>query len=170
MAQSTLESPKGIQELEEKIKKAMKKVAASKENELCKYLPAEGGGYMHHFTLRKMKHENPEKLKKMIDDKINSPSMPKRIPPKPRAARGSRKRRDQIALTRPLLERMLNVARLVGDKEMIRMLTPKRPLASLKRDLIQSIRQGRADQELWDAWTEVASAYSQAKETESQIN
>jgi len=170
MAQSTLESPKAIQELEEKMKKAMKKVSASKENELCKYLPADGGGYMHHFTLRKMKHESPEKLKKLVDDKINTPSIPKRIPPKPRAARGSRKRRDQIALTRPLLERMLNVARLVGDKEMIRMLTPKRPIASLKRDLIQSIRQGRADSELWDAWVEVSAAYAQAKETEAQID
>ena len=41
---------------------AIKKVNGRKENDLCKYIPGSGGGYMHHFTLKKMKSkkEDPE--------------------------------------------------------------------------------------------------------------
>ncbi|NGX31359.1 MAG: hypothetical protein K940chlam8_00726 [Chlamydiae bacterium] len=158
MSQQTLTPQKTLQELEDIIQKAIKKVKGAKENDLCKYLPGDKGGYIHHFTMRKMKVQAPEKLKKMINERINDPSMPKRLAPRPRAARGSRKRRDQIVLTRPMLERILNVARLVGDKEMITMLSPKRPFATLKRDLIASIRQDQADMELWSAWQEATSS------------
>ena len=153
MSQHTLDT-KTLQELEDTIQKAIKKVKGTKENDLCKYLPGDKGGYIHHFTMRKMKTEAPQELKKMINEKINDPNMPKRLAPRPRAARGSRKRRDQVVLTRPMLERILNVARLVGDKEMISMLSPKRPMAALKKDLIASIRQNKADSELWAAWHE----------------
>lgn len=156
MSQGTLDRP-AMQELEDAIQKAIKKVGGTKENDICKYLPAKEGGYLHHFTLRKMKGESPDELKAMIQKYIHKVERPLRVAPKPRAARGSRKRRDQIALTRPMLERMLNVARLVGDKEMIAMLSPKRPVAAIRRELLKSIRDGRADQELWDAWKDACS-------------
>jgi len=160
MTQQTLEQPSGkvLQDLEDTIQKAIKKVNGKKENDLCKYLPGDKGGYIHHFTMRKMKTEAPLELKKLINEKINDPSMPKKLAPRPRAARGSRKRRDQVVLTRPMLERVLNVARLVGDKEMISMLSPKRPFAALKRDLLASIRQNKADIELFEAWQEAVSS------------
>jgi hypothetical protein len=44
---------------------------------------------------------------------------------------------------------MLNMARLAGDKEMIRKLTPKKDLRTIKRELIASIRHGRVEQDLW---------------------
>lgn len=156
MDQGTLDRPKSF-ELEDTIQKAIKKVDGTKENDICKYLPAKEGGYLHHFTLRKMKNEAPEELISMIQKYIHKADRPLRVAPKPRAARGSRKRRDQVALTRPMLERMLNVARLVGDKEMIAMLSPKRPLAAIRRELLKSVRDGRADQELWDAWKDACS-------------
>ncbi len=156
MDQGTLDRPKSF-ELEDAIQKAIKKVDGTKENDICKYLPAKEGGYLHHFTLRKMKNEAPEELISMIQTYIHKADRPSRVAPKPRAARGSRKRRDQVALTRPMLERMLNVARLVGDKEMIAMLSPKRPLAAIRRELLKSVRDGRADQELWDAWKDACS-------------
>lgn len=156
MSQGTLDRP-ALQELEDTIQKAIKKVGGKKENDICKYLPAKEGGYLHHFTLRKMKGESPDELKAMIQKYIHKVERPLRVAPKPRAARGSRKRRDQIALTRPMLERMLNVARLVGDKEMIAMLSPKRPAAAIRRELLKSVRDGRADQELWDAWKDACS-------------
>lgn len=158
MNQSTLDNPKAVQELEAVIQKAIKKVGGAKENDICKYIPAESGGYLHHFTLRKMKNESPSELSSLIQKFINKTEKPLRVAPKPRAARGSRKRRDQVALTRPMLERMLNVARLVGDKEMIAMLSPKRPKAAIKRELIKSIRNERADSDLWDSWKDICSA------------
>ena len=119
MSQSTISEPKATQELESIIQKAIKKVGGKKENDLCKYIPADGGGYLHHFTLRKMKNESPTELASLIQKFINKIEKPLRVAPKPRAARGSRTRGAGVALTRPMLERMLNVARLVGDKEMI---------------------------------------------------
>lgn len=42
---------KGLHEIEDLIGKAIKKVGAKKEKDLCRYLPV-AGAYMHHFTLR----------------------------------------------------------------------------------------------------------------------
>lgn len=152
--------PKSLGEVEEIIAKAIKKVGGRKENDLCKFIPASSGGYMHHFTLRKLKHRKPEELSTLIEKFIISPSKPMVIPPKQRAARGSRKRRDQVTFTKFQLERLLNIARLAGDKEMISILSPKKSLATCKRELIQSIRQNIVDQELWTAYCEGVQAHN----------
>ena len=49
---------------------------------------------------------------------------------------------------------MLSIARLAGDKEIISILSPKKSLATYKRELIQSIRQNKTDQDLWQGYTE----------------
>jgi hypothetical protein len=149
---------KNLREIEEIISKAIKKVGARKENDLCRYLPMSSGGYMHHFTLRKMKTKQPGELGSMIEKFIISAEKPGTVAPKQRAARGSRKRRDGYTFTRGQLERMLNIARLAGDKEMVAILSPKKSLAACKRELISSIRHGRAEQELWNAYVEALSA------------
>lgn len=150
-----------IKEIENIISRAIKKLGAKKENELCKYIPMTSGGYMHHFTLRKMKNKQPQELSTLIEKYIINTEKPAVVPPKQRAARGSRKRRDQITFTRIQLERMLNIARLAGDKEIISVLSPKKSLATYKRELIQSIRQGRVDQELWNGYSESVNAQQQ---------
>ncbi len=144
-----------IKELENLISKAIAKVSAKKENDLCRYLPVSTGGYMHHFTFRKMKNENPQELIELITKHIiNSNEKPHTVPPKPRAARGSRKRRDQISFSKHDIERMLHMARMAGDKDMIRKLTPKKDLKTIKRELISSIRHGRIEPELWNFYVE----------------
>ncbi|MDP4711203.1 MAG: hypothetical protein NWS63_08395, partial [Saprospiraceae bacterium] len=60
--QGVLESKKSARDVEDVIAKAIKKIGGRKENELCKYLPMKSGGYMHHFTLRKMKNKQPQEL------------------------------------------------------------------------------------------------------------
>lgn len=142
-------------ELQECLNKAIKKVGGSKENDICRYLPMTTGGYMHHFTLRKMKHQSPDELYKMVNKFIIDSDSPKTVTPKQRAARGSRKRRDHIAFTRGDLEHMLRIARLAGDKELIRKLTPKRDLRTIKRELIASIRHNHVETELWNSYCEV---------------
>ncbi|PIS01018.1 MAG: hypothetical protein COT84_04625 [Chlamydiae bacterium CG10_big_fil_rev_8_21_14_0_10_35_9] len=145
-------------DLENLISSAIKKIGGKKENELCKYLPISSGGYMHHFTFRKMKYKNPAELASYIEKYIINSSKPSIVTPKKRAARGSRKKKDQIIFSRIQLERMLNIARLAGDKEIIGILSPKKSLAGAKKDLIQSIRQNRIDQELWNTYVEAISA------------
>ena len=145
---------KSLNEIEDLIAKAIKKVGGRKENDICKYLPMTAGGYMHHFTMRKMKTRQPVELVTLIEKFIISPSKPNVVKPKQRAARGSRKKRDQITFTKNQLERLLNIARQAGDKEMISVLSPKKSLMAYKRDLIQSIRNGNVDQDLWNGYVE----------------
>jgi hypothetical protein len=137
--------------IEEVITKAIKKLGAKKENELCKYLPMKSGGYMHHFTLRKMKIKQPQELAAIIEPTV--------IAPKQRAARGSRKRKDHMNFTRMQLERMLTIARLAGDKEIVTMLSPRKSLATCKRELIQTIRHNKVEPELWNSYSEAVQAY-----------
>lgn len=153
--QETVESDlKSFKEIEDVISRAIKKVGGRKENDLCRYLPMSTGGYMHHFTLRKMKHKQPSELSTLIEKFIINAEKPGTVAPKQRAARGSRKRRDQYTFTRSQLERMLNIAKLAGDKEMISILSPRKSLAHCKKELIASIRHGKAEQELWNVYVE----------------
>jgi hypothetical protein len=149
---------KGARDVEEMISRAIKKIGARKENELCKYLPMKSGGYMHHFTLRKMKSKQPQELSGIIERFVVNSDKPTIIAPKQRAARGSRKRRDHMNFTRNQLERMLSIARLAGDKEIMTILMPKKSLATCKRELIQAIRHNKVEQELWNAYVEAAQA------------
>ena len=157
---------KNIKDIEGIISKAIKKVGARKENDLCKYIPMTSGGYMHHFTLRKMKRRQPKELSTLIEKYIINVDRPAAIAPKQRAPRGSRKRRDQITFTRMQLERMLNIARLAGDKEIISILSPKKSLATYKRELMQAIRHNKVDQELWNGYVESVNALQQLTHTD----
>lgn len=144
-------------QLEQLIQTAVKKIGGKRENDICHYLPASAGGYMHHFTMRKMKGENPKQLAEMLTKYVINASQPQKVAPKPRAARGSRKRRDMFTFSKQDLERMLHMARMAGDKDMIRKLTPKKDLKTVKRELLSSIRQGRIENELWNMYCEIIS-------------
>ncbi len=157
---------KTAKDIDDVIAKAIKKIGARKENELCKYLPMKSGGYMHHFTLRKMKYKQPQELSSIIERFVVNSDKPTIIAPKQRAPRGSRKRRDHMNFTRMQLERMLNIARLAGDKEIITILSPKRSLAACKRELIQAIRHNKVEQELWTHYVEAVNTYQQMLATD----
>ncbi len=154
--------PKTLHEIEEVVSRAIKKVSGRKENDLCRYLPMPGGGYMHHFTLKKLKNKNPSELVSLIEKFILNKEKPSTVAPKQRAARGSRKHKDRVAFTRNQIERMLNIARMAGDSEMVSILAPKKSLAMCKRELISSIRHGRVEPELWNAYVESLNAFQQA--------
>jgi hypothetical protein len=149
-------------QLEQLIQAAVKKIGGKKENDICRYIPGSAGGYIHHFTMRKMKTEDPQQLTEMISKYIVNNAHPSEVPPKPRAPRGTRKRRDLFTFSKQDLERMLNMARLAGDKDMIRKLTPKKDLKTIKRELISSIRHGRVEPELWNLYVETVNSQNQA--------
>jgi len=149
-----------VKELESLIEAAIKKISGRKENDLCRYLPVGTGGYIHHFTMRKMRQEDPKQLADLLKKHIINTSKPTTVPPKQRAARGSKKRRDQYLFTKEDIDRMLHMARVAGDKEMIRKLTPRKDLRQIKRELIASIRHGRIEQELWLSYVEAISSHS----------
>jgi hypothetical protein len=163
-----MERIRNLKEVEEIIAKAIKKVNGRKENDLCKYIPGDSGGYMHHFTLKKMKNRHPGELSSLLEKFIINTEKPSSLPPKQRAARGSRKKRDQYTLSKTQIEKVLQFARQTGDKEIMTMLAPKKSLASSKRELIASIRQGRIEPELWNSYVEALQVYDQQEESAGQ--
>jgi hypothetical protein len=144
--------------LEKLIEAAIRKVGGSRENDLCRFIPMTSGGYMHHFTLRKMKHQDPDALQSMIQTFILDQNNPSSVPPKQRAARGSRKKmRDHIVLSRSEADMIIGLARQSSNtdaKELLRKLTAKKDLRAIKRELMASIRQNRVDQDLWNNYVE----------------
>lgn len=159
--EATESKTKNFKEIEDVIVKAIKKVNGRKENDLCKYIPMTSGGYMHHFTLKKMKNRHPSELSTLLEKFIINTEKPSAVAPKQRAARGSRKKKDQYVFSRLQLDKVIQYARNAGNKEIITMLAPKRSLATCKRELISSIRQGRVEAELWNSYVESAQASSQ---------
>ncbi len=103
---------------------------------------------MHHFTYRKLKSQEPEKFIQLLNKHIVDATKLQSIPPKQRAARGSRKRPNQLNFTKNDIDRILQMARAQGEKDLIRKLSRK-DLKALKRELIQNIKNNRVDQELW---------------------
>ncbi len=156
---------KSREDLETLIEKAIQKVHGDKENDLCKYLPGPIGGYMHHFTLRKLKTSDPKQLTALLQEFIINADTPRALDPKPRAPRGSRKRRDLLNFSRTDIERVLELARQVGDDDLLARFSPRRSLPSLKRELIRAIRDNKINQELWNAYAETIMTLESAELT-----
>lgn len=154
-------STKQDNRVETSIVAAIKKVGAKKENDICRFLPGPKGGYIHHFSMRKMKHEAPEELLQMLNKYILNPSTPSKLPPKPRAPRGSRKRRDHLPLTKQDIDLLLYLARQSGQKDIVRKLTPKKDLRTIKRELIASIKHSQVKEDLWLSYIETIATLQQ---------
>src|ERR1700722_13882414 len=145
------------EEIERTIGEAIKKVRGQKEGDGCKYLPAaNGNGYVHHFTLRKMKKSDPATLQSLLREFVINAPEPKSLTPKQRAPRGSRKalKGGSTTFNRQDLSSLIDLARKAGYQDIVAKLTPKRSLSSLKRELIRTIKEEKVDQELWNIYTE----------------
>lgn len=154
------------EDLEKLVDRAIKKVQGRKENDLCKYLPGPSGGYMHHFTMKKLKKMDPSQFLTLLQKFIIEKEVPKALDPKPRAPRGSRKRKDLMSFTRNDIEKVLELARKMGDKELVAKFSPKRPLTTLKRELVRSIRHNHVSEDLWSAYKEAVNAMHFASSNE----
>lgn len=144
-------------ELQQLIDTAVRKVNGSKENDLCKFLPGPTGGYIHHFTMRKMKHSDPQQLASLIQEFVIKTETPRPLDPKPRAPRGSRKKPNLFSLSRGEIDRVIELAKDAGDNDLIARLAPKRSLGMIKRELVRSIRREEINDDLWRAYRDSVS-------------
>lgn len=156
-------------QLDQLIERATKKVGARKENDICRYIPGPKGGYIHHFSMRKMKHEDPEQLTNLLNKHIINNENPNKQPPKQRAPRGSRKKKDHLPLTKQDIDLLLVLARKSGERDIVRKLTPRKDLRSIKRELISSIKHGRVEEDLWHSYAEVMAHQFQAASIASAV-
>ncbi len=149
-------------ELDEAISHAMKKIGAKQENAICRYLPAKNGGYIHHFTFRKLKKNEPLQLSELLKRYILNSDSPITVNPKRRAARGSRKRKDAYLVAKSEFDQILQLARTTGNSELIRKLMRPRDLKTAQKELIAAVKRSIVDHELWNSFVEAA-AQAQAK-------
>ncbi len=142
------------QNLNVAIENALKKIQGNKEKDICRYIPGPRGGYIHHFTFKKLKEREPSECLSLIEEFILNPAKPRELDPTPRAPRGLNRSNNQIKLPNDMVSRIIQIARETGDDSLLSKLLAARPLNQVKRDLMRSIRNNRADQELWEAYKE----------------
>lgn len=146
---------KSREELEKIIDKALKKVQVKKENDLCRFLPGPNGGYIHHFTLKKLKNNNPGELANLIRRFVLEEPTPAPLNPRPRAPRGLKKRKEIFnSMSRADMECIVDLLRKAGFKDLVEKFSIRRSLSTVKRELIRTIRDNKVHEELWRAYVE----------------
>lgn len=85
--------------LEELIKQAVLKIKGKSERCLSRFLPSPGGGYLHHFTLRKMLTDCPEKAYELIQKHIIQIETPIELPPRPPDSRSAHHKERTFTIT-----------------------------------------------------------------------
>jgi hypothetical protein len=144
------------QELETVLSSAMKKIGGKDENSICRYLPGKSGGYIHHFTFRKLKKNEPDQLSELLKRYILNADSPIEMNPKRRAARGSRKRKDAYLVPKTEFDQILQIARSAGHSDLIRKLMRPRDLKTAQKELVAAVKRGIIDHELWNSFVEAA--------------
>lgn len=140
--------------LKEAIEQALKKINAKNESAICRYLPNEKGCYIHHFTFKKLKLDEPQKCLSLIEEFILTPPNPRELAPNPRAPRGSNRKKGELKLPSDMMNRIIQIAREVKDDQLLSKLIGSRPLNQIKRELIRSIRNESFDEGLWEEYRE----------------
>ena len=170
------------QDLEATIQKAMEKVSAKKENELCLFIPY-SGNRLHHFTFRQLKKSEPQKLVSLLQEHIMSKDpVAIKLNYKPRKRKAApiadtpppidtkdNKTPQNTPETNPLsrLENLLeSFIQTVNLQTSASKNTPPKPqntndryLRTIQSQLIKAIRQKRVDHELWDAYVELTETF-----------
>ena len=111
--------------LENLIQKAITKINGENEKSLCRFIPMQSGGYMHHFTLKKMKQKNPEILSDLIQTHIIQIASPKEIEAKPQNQLPPYRKNRLFTITEIEMDRIVSLARQTQDVELLEILKIK---------------------------------------------
>lgn len=149
------------QTLADAISHALQKINSNQEKDICRFIPGPRGGYIHHFTFKKLKEKEPEQCLSLINKYILESAKPRELDPTPRAPRGLNRNNGQIKLPNEMVSKIIHIARESGDDSLLAKLLAARPLNQVKRDLIRSIRENKANQELWEAYKDAVLAASE---------
>ena len=85
---------------------------------------------------------------------------PVKVTPKQRI-RGRKRKDGSLNLPKNAIDRLLNLARAVGDKEAITYLMPQKSMTDAKKELMQSIRNNQVEEEKWLSYKESATAFNE---------
>ena len=141
------------QTIETTITEALERTGVNKEYTLCRYLPSNDEGPMHHQTMRKMKKNNPEKLKELLRAFIINASSVKQLDSKPRIYRKSGKN-HAFNFDESTLKKIVQMAEEKGDEELLKQLRPKRSFTAVKKEFMRTVREDKIDEGLWENYKE----------------
>lgn len=139
-----------VEELEESISRAMQRVNAQKETELCQYLPGKKGR-LHHFAFGKLKKTQPAELLQMIREHILEKDVPEALSSTPRPGLMV-KRQVEVKFKRSQINRLVDILKKAGEEELISMLAPHQTLAQVQKLMLEMIREKDIDQGLWETY------------------
>ena len=157
-------SKKHLDEIEEIISLAVKKVGVQKETQLCPYLPWDDN-QLHHLKFLRLKRNQPEELKKMISMYIIEKSHPEiisRAPSKPRDG-AKLKRISQVKLRKGQIDRLVSILQKTGDLDLISFLTPHQSLTQVKKLMIEMVRKDEVDSSLIETYSRLIQEKESAK-------
>lgn len=156
MSISTKTEPRVMENLEELIAAAQKKVGAKDEKDLCRFIPSpqSSEGYIHHFTYGKLKAQKPQQVVEMIKRFILNVDSPLTVRPRKRAPRGSKKK-DSYLISKDALGEIIQLAQMSGKDDLVRHLLPKMDRSAAKKELAASIRRGEVNPALWACYAEL---------------
>lgn len=140
----------GLEELEECISRAMQRVNAQKEAELCHYLPGKNGR-LHHFAFGKMKKTQPLELLTMIREHILEKDTPQTVSSAPRPGLKV-KRQVEVKLKRSQINRLVDILKEAGEEELISVLAPHQTLTQVQKLMLEMVREKEVDQGLWETY------------------
>lgn len=116
--------------LENLIQEAISKVNGKNETNICRFIPSRlsSGGYMHHFTLKKMKREHPEELYDLIQAYIIQIDQPQEISAKPPERPCTYIKKQLFTVTEAEMDRIIDLATRAQDLELLEIMRMKEAL------------------------------------------
>jgi hypothetical protein len=156
MMTSTVLEKNSVEELNECIANAMRKVSVQKETDLSRYIPGRKG-HLHHFAFAKLKKTNPDELQEMIQEHILEKENPQVISSHPRPALKV-KRTVDLTIKKSMINLLLNAlksSKVEGTEDLIAMLSPHQTIGQVQKLMIDMIRAKEVDAGLWETYTKL---------------
>jgi len=144
-----------LEEVEELIAKAMRRVSVQKETDLCHFIPG-SNGRLHHFAFGKLKKKNPEKLGLLVKEHIIETANPRKIEPT-RRSRSNSKKGSGVKLNKVQADQLLTILKnssseIEGAGDLIAALTPPQSFKQVQKSMLTMIREKKADMNLWETY------------------
>jgi chaperonin GroEL (HSP60 family) len=156
MVTSILLEKNPVEELNEYIVNAMKKVDVQKETDLSRYIPGRKG-HLHHFAFVKLKKTSPTELQQLIQEYIVDKENPEPISSAPKPAL-KMKRTVELTIKKSMINQLLNalkISKVEGAEDLIAMLTPHQTLGQVQKLMLDMIREKEVDAGLWETYVKL---------------
>lgn len=153
MVTSTLLERNPVEELNECIADAMKKVGVQKETDLSRYIPGRKG-YLHHFAFVKLKKTSPSELQQMIQEYILEKENPEPLSSAPKPGL-KMKRTVDLTIKKSMINQLLNalkISKIEGSEDLIAMLSPHQTIGQIQKLMLDMIRAKEVDVGLWETY------------------